>query len=100
VTLDESDNGIGSAAQSPVAFVEHGVGLADARRGAQVDPETPGRLYRTTSIRVRGFACRHLIAHVFQSGSGYLSRPAGRRLESGPARMETVRNLGIAAGQA
>jgi len=69
VTLDESDDDIGTPAQSPVALAEHGVGLADARGRAQVDPEAPGRLYRAASIRVPRFACRHLIAHVFQSGS-------------------------------
>jgi len=69
VTLDESDDDIGAPAQPPVALAEHGVGLADARGRAQVNPEAPGRLYRTASIRVRRLACRYLVAHVFQSVS-------------------------------
>src|SRR5580704_13344664 len=64
VTLDESDHDIGTPAPPAVALTEHGVGLADARRRAQVDPEVPGRRYRAARIRVRRLTRRYLVAHV------------------------------------
>ena len=39
VALDEADRHVGAPLAAPTALVEHGVGLADAGRGAQVDPE-------------------------------------------------------------
>ena len=41
VGLDEPDDDVGAALGSAVALAEHGVGLADARRRAEVDPQLP-----------------------------------------------------------
>ena len=41
VGLDEADDDVGAAGTPPVTFVEHGVGLADAGRGAEIDPQLP-----------------------------------------------------------
>ena len=39
VGLHEADDHVGAALLAPPALVEHGVGLADARGGAEVDPQ-------------------------------------------------------------
>ena len=39
VRLDEADDDVGAALEPPVRLVEHGDGLADARRRTEVDPQ-------------------------------------------------------------
>ena len=79
VTLDEADDDVGTPPLAPVTLAEHGVGLADPRGRAQVDPEVTGRLHRVTGVGIprlgcHGLGCWHLgwrlVAHVFHSGSG------------------------------
>ena len=65
VTLDEPDDDVGAPAHPPVALVEHRVGLADAGRRAQVDPEVTGGFDRVGHLPVRRRAGRGLVAHVF-----------------------------------
>ena len=43
--LDESDDHVGTPLLSPVALIEHGVGLADACGGSEIDTEVPGGLH-------------------------------------------------------
>ena len=43
VRLDEPDDDVGAALGASVALAEHGVGLADAGRSAEVDPQPPAR---------------------------------------------------------
>ena len=42
--LDETDGDVGSPLVTANALIEHGVGLADTGRGAEVDAEMAGRL--------------------------------------------------------
>ena len=39
VSLDEADHHVGAATAAPVGLLEHGEGLAHARRGPKVDPK-------------------------------------------------------------
>ena len=51
VRLDEADDHVGAALVAPAALVEHGEGLADAGRGAEVDPQTrPGPWLATATV--------------------------------------------------
>src|SRR5262249_5618822 len=43
VRLDEGRDHIGAPRRAPTTLVEHGERLADARRGAEVDPELTAR---------------------------------------------------------
>ena len=43
VGFHEADDHVGAPLLSPVTLVEHGVGLADACRGSQVDAKMAGR---------------------------------------------------------
>ena len=71
VGLDEPDDDVGAALGSAVALAEHGVGLADARRRAEVDPQLPAthgtsspsswpsaRSCGAQCVCPRGLACR------------------------------------------
>ena len=99
VTLDEPDDDVGAPLLAPMALVEHGVGLPDARGRAQVDPEVTSRLDRVggvaagTSLRPQG--CSRL---PFWSPSTRAGQQEVR-LESGQNRMESVRIPGIRHGQ-
>ena len=42
-SLDDPDHHVGAALRPAMALGEHGVGLADAGRGAEVDPQPPAR---------------------------------------------------------
>jgi hypothetical protein len=90
VTLDESDDDIGTPAQPPVALAEHGVGLADARGRAQVNPEAPGRLYHPGGIC--RFASRRVVVH----GSSLAAdkRPGQQEVAWSPG-LRAWRSLGI-----
>ena len=46
VGLDEADDDVGAALVAPPALVEHREGLADARRGAEIDAQVPRRHVR------------------------------------------------------
>lgn len=45
VTLHESDDHIGAALPSPMAFIEHGIGLPDPGRSAEIESEVAGGLH-------------------------------------------------------
>jgi len=53
VRFHEADDHVGAALGAPVPLAEHGVGLADARGVAEVDPELPrvGTAHRLPRIR-------------------------------------------------
>jgi hypothetical protein len=52
VSLDETDDDVCAPVVSPVAFVQHGVGLAHARDGAQIEPEMTGWLHDGGHVRL------------------------------------------------
>jgi hypothetical protein len=56
VALDETDGDIGAPQFSTAGLVEHGEGLPDPRRSAQVDAEPSGVLDRVGSRRIIGLA--------------------------------------------
>ncbi len=51
VRLDEPDDDVGAALPPPAPLFEHLVGLADAGRGAEVDPQLSARQGRTKPFR-------------------------------------------------
>ncbi len=57
VALHESDHDVGSTLEPSLAFVQHGVGLADAGDCAKVDPETAGLLDDANCVLV-DLGCR------------------------------------------
>jgi hypothetical protein len=77
MAFDEPDHDVGAPLLPPVALVEHGVGLPDARGRAQVDPEATGRLNRVAGIADSHLAFSRRSAHAFHSGLVRPPRPAG-----------------------
>ena len=53
VRLDVGDDHVGAALPAPVALVEHGEGLADTCRGAEVDPQLAAAARRLGGPHVR-----------------------------------------------
>ena len=43
MSLDETDDDVGTPLKASPAFIEHGAGLAHARRRTEVDPELASR---------------------------------------------------------
>jgi hypothetical protein len=64
VTLDKPDDDVGSPIPPPAALAEHGVGLAHARRRAQVNAEVAGRLNHVGGVGVRRLTGGRLVAHT------------------------------------
>jgi hypothetical protein len=57
VGFDEPDDHVGAPVPPAAALVEHGVGLADARGGAEVDAEVAGRLDHAVGAGAPHLAC-------------------------------------------
>ncbi len=83
VVLDESDDHVGAPLHPAVRFGEHGVGLADAGRRAEEDPQPapPPLLLRSGHHALH---CHRFPALVMRCGRGRASglrmdRPGGRR---------------------
>ena len=98
VGLDVADHDVGAALGPPPALVEHGEGLAHARRGAEVDPQRAPAPWseRTTAIR-RARSRARLSSSTFTPGlAEEPERPAvGVVVDQVRARRSSVEAAGV-----
>ncbi len=70
VGLDVGDDDVGAALAAAVAFVEHGERLADAGRGAEVDPQLAAAARRLGSPDIREALGTHGIKPLLRASHG------------------------------
>src|ERR1035437_9708200 len=89
--LHEANDDVGAAPGAPVALLEHGHGLADSGRGAEVDPQESASACHGSSLPVLSHCDAPMVCPVTQGFSASRARLRFRTLTRGSPRNPKVR---------